>query len=128
MSALKVTFIKRYIVERTNKAEIRPEEQTEKAESCQGKFSNEIQLIKIERCSFHFSMKAKGLCFFVVVVLFLFFNEICFPICQYAGEFCFDLFFSYKWTNRKSDFIILFLFLFFSCCFFNLIAKWEFDT
>ena len=27
-------FIKRYIVERTNKAEMRPEEQSEKAESC----------------------------------------------------------------------------------------------
>ena len=28
------TFIKRYIVKRTNKAEIRPEEQSEKTESC----------------------------------------------------------------------------------------------
>ena len=34
ISALRETFIKRYIVERTNKAEIRPEEQSEKAESC----------------------------------------------------------------------------------------------
>ena len=32
-SGLKETFSKRYIVERTNKAEIRPEEQSEKAES-----------------------------------------------------------------------------------------------
>ena len=32
MSGLKETFIKIYIVERTNKAEIRPEEQSEKAE------------------------------------------------------------------------------------------------
>ena len=28
------TFLKRYIVERTNKAETRPEEQSEKAERC----------------------------------------------------------------------------------------------
>ena len=34
ISGLKETFIKRYIVERTNKAEIRPEEQSEKTESC----------------------------------------------------------------------------------------------
>ena len=34
ISGLKETFIKRYVVERTNKAEIRPEEQSEKAESC----------------------------------------------------------------------------------------------
>ena len=32
------------IVERTNKAEIRPEEQSEKAESCQENLCNEIQL------------------------------------------------------------------------------------
>ena len=39
------TFIKRrYIVARTNKAEIRPEEQVEKAESCWEKLWNEIQL------------------------------------------------------------------------------------
>ena len=34
MSGLREIFIKRYIVERTNKAETRPEEQSEKAESC----------------------------------------------------------------------------------------------
>ena len=34
MSGLRETFIKRYIVERTNKTEIRPEEQSENAESC----------------------------------------------------------------------------------------------
>ena len=44
ISGLKETFIKRYIVERTNKAEIRPEEQSEKAESCQENLGNEIQL------------------------------------------------------------------------------------
>ena len=38
------TFIKRNIVERTIKAEIRPEEQSKKAESCQENFWNEIQL------------------------------------------------------------------------------------
>ena len=32
------------IVERTNKAEIRPEEKSEKAESCQEYICNEIQL------------------------------------------------------------------------------------
>ena len=37
-------FIKRYIVERTNKAEIRLEEQSEKRESFQKKLWNEIQL------------------------------------------------------------------------------------
>ena len=31
---LRETFIKRYTVERTDKAEIRPEEQSEKTESC----------------------------------------------------------------------------------------------
>ena len=31
---MKETFIKRYIVERAYKAEIRPEEQSEKAEKC----------------------------------------------------------------------------------------------
>ena len=43
-SGLRETFIKRYIVERTNKAEMRPEEQCEKAESCRENSWNEIQL------------------------------------------------------------------------------------
>ena len=43
-SGLKETFIKRYIVERTNKAEMRPEQQSEKAESCRDNLWNEIQL------------------------------------------------------------------------------------
>ena len=34
ISGLKETFLKRYIVERTNKAEIRPEEPSEEVESC----------------------------------------------------------------------------------------------
>ena len=34
----------RYIVERTNRAEIRPEEQSEKAESCRKNLWYEIQL------------------------------------------------------------------------------------
>ena len=38
------TFIKRYIVERTNNGELRPEEQKEKAEICREKSMNEIQL------------------------------------------------------------------------------------
>ena len=36
--------IKRYIVEKISKAEIRPEEQSEKAESCLENLWNEIQL------------------------------------------------------------------------------------
>ena len=43
-SGLRKTFIKRYVVERANKAEIRPEEQSEKAESCRENLWNEIQL------------------------------------------------------------------------------------
>ena len=42
ISGLKETFIKRYIVERTDKAEISPEEQSEKAESCRENLWNEI--------------------------------------------------------------------------------------
>ena len=38
-----VNFIKRYVVERTDKAEIRPEEQSEKVQSCENIW-NEIQL------------------------------------------------------------------------------------
>ena len=38
-----------YIVERTDKAEIRPEEQSEKAESCQENLWNEIQLKEPQR-------------------------------------------------------------------------------
>ena len=34
ISGLKETFIKRYKVERTSKAEIRPEEQSQKTENC----------------------------------------------------------------------------------------------
>ena len=44
MSGLKETFINRYIVERTNMAEIRPKEQSEKTESCRENLWNEIQL------------------------------------------------------------------------------------
>ena len=46
ISRLKETFIKRHIglVERTNKVEIRPEEQSEKTESCWENLWNEIQL------------------------------------------------------------------------------------
>ena len=39
-----MTVIKRYIVQMTNKAEIRPEEQSEKAESSRENLWNEIQL------------------------------------------------------------------------------------
>ena len=44
ISGLRETFIKRYRVERTSKAEIRPKEQCEKAESCWENLLNEIQL------------------------------------------------------------------------------------
>ena len=43
ISGLTETFTKRYIVERTNEAELRPEEQSEKAESCRENLRNEIQ-------------------------------------------------------------------------------------
>ena len=36
--------MKRYIVEMTNEAEIRPEEQSQKTESCRGSLWNEIHL------------------------------------------------------------------------------------
>ena len=36
--------MKRYIVERTNKAELRPEEESGKAESCRENLWNEIEL------------------------------------------------------------------------------------
>ena len=41
---LRETFIKKFTVEGTSKAEIRPEEQSEKAESCRENVWNEIQL------------------------------------------------------------------------------------
>ena len=44
ISGLKVTFIKRCIVERTNKAEIRLEEKSEKMTSCWENLWNEILL------------------------------------------------------------------------------------
>ena len=44
ISELKETFIKRYAVERTNKAEVRPEEQSQKTESRRENLWNEIQL------------------------------------------------------------------------------------
>ena len=44
ISGLRETFVKRHIAERTNKAEIRPAEQSEKAESCRENLWNKIQL------------------------------------------------------------------------------------
>ena len=44
ISGLKETFIKRHIVERTNKAEVRLEEQSEKTESCRENLRVEKQL------------------------------------------------------------------------------------
>ena len=41
---MKETFVKKYIVERTSKTEMRPEEQSEKTESCRKNLWNEIQL------------------------------------------------------------------------------------
>ena len=42
-SGLKETFTKRYVVERTSKAEIRPKEQSERMESFRENLWNEIQ-------------------------------------------------------------------------------------
>ena len=42
ISGLRETFIKRYVVERTNKADIRPEEHSEKAESCRENLWNKM--------------------------------------------------------------------------------------
>ena len=44
MSGLRETFIKRDIFERTDKTEIRSEEQSEKTESCRENLWNDIQL------------------------------------------------------------------------------------
>ena len=44
MSGLRESFIQRCIVDKTNKAELRPEEQSEKAESRRENLWNEIQL------------------------------------------------------------------------------------
>ena len=44
ISGVKETFIKRFIVERTNDAEIRPEEQSETAKSCRENLWKEVQL------------------------------------------------------------------------------------
>ena len=44
ISGVRDTFIKRSIVERTNKAEMRPEEQSEKAENHRENLWNEIQV------------------------------------------------------------------------------------
>ena len=43
ISGLKETFIKRYVVERTSKAELTPHEQSEKTKSCRENLWNEIQ-------------------------------------------------------------------------------------
>ena len=43
-SGLTETFIQRYVAERTSKAEIKPEEQSDKAESCRENLWSEIQL------------------------------------------------------------------------------------
>ena len=44
ISGVEGDFHKRYIVERTRKAEIRPKEQSEKAKRCRENLWNEIQL------------------------------------------------------------------------------------
>ena len=44
ISGLKETFIKRSPVEGSNKAEVRPEEESEKTESCRENLWNKIQL------------------------------------------------------------------------------------
>ena len=49
ISGLKETFVKKHMVERTSNAELRPEEQSEKTESCCENLWNEIQLKEPER-------------------------------------------------------------------------------
>ena len=49
ISGLRETFIKTYIVERTNKPEIRPEEQSQKTESCRESSWNENTVEKTIR-------------------------------------------------------------------------------
>ena len=44
ISGLKETFIVRYVDERTNKAELKPQKQSEKTESCRENLWNEIEL------------------------------------------------------------------------------------
>ena len=44
ISGLKEAFIKRYTVQSTGKAEVRPEEQSHKTDSCRENLWNEIQL------------------------------------------------------------------------------------
>ena len=44
ISGLRETFLQRYIVERTKKAELRPEEQSEKTDCCREDLWNELQL------------------------------------------------------------------------------------
>ena len=44
ISGLRETFMKRYIVDKTGEADIRPEKQSEKAESCWENIWNEIQM------------------------------------------------------------------------------------
>ena len=44
ISELREIFFKRYLVERTKKAGIRPEEQSEKVESCRENLWNDMQL------------------------------------------------------------------------------------
>ena len=49
ISGLRETFIKRFIVDRTNNAKLRSEERNEKAESCRENLWNEVQLKGPER-------------------------------------------------------------------------------
>ena len=44
ITGLEENFLQIYTVEKTNKAEIRPEERSEKAEGCRENLWNEIQL------------------------------------------------------------------------------------
>ena len=44
ISGLKETFIRKHVVERINKADIRPEDQSEKMKSCRENSWNEIDL------------------------------------------------------------------------------------
>ena len=60
ISGLKETFIKRYIVERTNKAEIRPEELSEKTESCRENSCDEITVERVIKTETDTRTELKG--------------------------------------------------------------------
>ena len=60
--------MKRYIAERTNKAEIRPKEQSQKTESCPENLSNKIQLKEVHHHRHYHHMRVLGLGSLLILV------------------------------------------------------------